>query len=253
MGAIMGAACACPDEFEEMIRLFKTQVRGMLNDYTLPFVSLARGRRFDRCLRALFGDANIEDLWTPYFCVTSNLTRAKMVVHRTGPVWRLVRASGSLPGIVSPVVDNGDLLYDGCLMNNLPLDVMREEIQTGLLIGVDVVPPEDLDIRAADLESPSGWRMVWNRINPLADPMEMPGIVSILDRAGTLSSIRDRQQLIEDGFADLYLSPPVDQFKILDWDIIDKATEIGYAYGVAEIGAWKKSKPRDHPVSRALQ
>ena len=41
----MGAACACPDEFEEMIRLFKTQVRGMLNDYTLPLVSLARGRR----------------------------------------------------------------------------------------------------------------------------------------------------------------------------------------------------------------
>ena len=69
----------------------------MLSDYTLPFVSMVRGRRFDRYLQTLFGDTNIEDLRMPYFCVSSNLTRADMVVHRTGPLWRATRASGSLP------------------------------------------------------------------------------------------------------------------------------------------------------------
>ena len=134
-----------------------------------------------------------------------------MVVHRTGPLWRATRASGSLPGLVPPVVDNGDLLYDGCLLNNLPMDLMCEEIHTGVLIAVDVVPPVDLDIRATGLESPSGWRIAWSRLNPLAKAVEMPGIVSILQRAGALGSIFHRQKLIEDDIADLYLRPPVEQ------------------------------------------
>ena len=234
--------------------MLKRQLNGMLSDYTLPFVSLARGRRFDRYLQTLFGDTNIEDLWIPYFCVSSNLTRADTVVHRNGPLWRAARASGSLPGLVSPVVDGGDLLYDGCLLNNLPKDLMREEIQTGFLIAVDVVPPVDANIRATGLESASGWRIAWSRINPLAKAVRAPSIVSILQRAGALGSISNRQKLIEDGAADLYLRPPVEQFNILDFSVADEAVEIGYAYGVAEIASWmnksgKSDYPFVHPVA----
>ena len=131
MGAIMAAGYAYSDDWVHTVPRLKAQLEGMLSDYTFPFVSLVRGRRFDRCLQALFGDTRIEDLPLPYFCVSSNLTRAKVVVHRTGPLWRAIRASGSLPGLVPPVVENGDLLYDGCLLNNLPLDLMRDEIQSG--------------------------------------------------------------------------------------------------------------------------
>ena len=194
IGSIMAAEYAFSDDWERTTPRFKAQLVGILSDYTLPFVSLVRGRRFDRYLQNLFGDANIEDLRIPYFCVSSNLTRAGIVVHRTGPLWRATRASGSLPGLVPPVVDKGDLLYDGCLLNNLPIDLMREEIQTGVLIAVDVAPPVDLDIRATGLESPSGWRIAWSRINPLTKRIEMPGIVSILQRASTLGSIFHRQK-----------------------------------------------------------
>ena len=248
MGSIMAAGYALSDDWEETIPRFKAQLEGMLSDYTLPFVSMVRGRRFDRYLQTLFGDTNIEDLRIPYFCVSSNLTRADMVVHRTGPLWRATRASGSLPGLVPPVVDNGDLLYDGCLLNNLPMDLMREEIHTGVLIAVDVVPPVDLDIRATGLESPSGWRIAWSRLNPLAKAVEMPGIVSILQRACALGSIFNRQKLIEDGIADLYLRPPVEQFQILDFSVADQAVEIGYAYGLAEIASWRKASGKSHPA-----
>ena len=185
MGAVMAAGYAFSEQWEETIPLIKAQLEGVFSDYTLPFVSLARGRRFDRYLQALFGDASIEDLRMPYFCVSSNLTRADTVVHRTGPLWRAIRASGSLPGLVPPVVDDGDLLYDGGLLNNLPVDLMRKEIHTGVLIAVDVVPPVDLGIRATGLESPSGWRIAWSRLNPLTKAIEMPSIVSILQRVGS--------------------------------------------------------------------
>lgn len=242
MGAIIAAGYANSEDWEATVPLLKEQMNGMFSDYTFPFVSLVRGRRFDRCMRIFFGDTNIEDLRTPFFCVSSNLTRADTVVHRTGPLWRAARASGSLPGLVPPVVDNGDLLYDGCLLNNLPVDLMRKKIHTGLLIAVDVVPPVDLDIRATGLESPSGWRIAWSRINPLAKAIEVPGIVSILQRAGALGSIFNRQKLIEDDIADLYLRPPVGQFHILDFSVADQAVEIGYAYGAAEIASWQETR-----------
>lgn len=240
MGAIIAAGYAFYKDLNEMVPVLMAEMQTALKDYTLPLVSLVRGRRFDHCLKTLFSDANIEDLWMPFFCVSSNLTRADTVVHRTGSLWRAVRASGSLPGLVPPVVDDGDLLFDGCLMNNLPVDVMRKEIQTGLLIAVDVVPPVDLDVHATTLDSPSGWRIALNRINPFTGSIKIPGIVAILQRAGQLASLHNRRQRIDEDIADLYLRPPLEQFKILDFSAMDETVNIGYSYGVTEIDAWKK-------------
>ena len=240
MGAIIGAAFAFSDDFEATVQSLKERFKRAFGDYTLPFVSLTRGRRFDDMLKAVFGDANIEDLWVPYFCVSSNMTRADTVVHRTGPLWWSLRATGSLPGLVPPVIQDGDLLYDGCLLNNLPMDVMRDEIKTGRLVAVDVVPPVDADFGATGKQSPSGWTIAWNRINPWSKPTRTPGIVSVLQRAGALGSIYNRQRMINGRIADLYIRPPVEQFKILHFSVADQAAEIGYAHSVAELAAWAK-------------
>ena len=184
----------------------------------------------------IFGDAKIEDLWTPYLCVSSNLTKADTVIHRTGPMWRAIRASSGLPGLVPPVVDGGDLLYDGALMNNLPIDIMREEIRSGPVIAVDVVPPMDLNLHAPQLYSPSGWRLALDRLNPFTAPMSIPGIVSILQRAGQLPSLHTRRLRLAGELADLYVRPPVEQFKILDFSIAETAVDIGYEHGATMIG-----------------
>ena len=241
-GSIIAGAYSYSEELDQTIDSLKSLVKGMLSDYTLPLISLIRGRRFDNCLQTLFGETNIEDLWIPYFCVSSNLTRAETVIHQTGSLWRAARASSTLPGLVSPVVMNGDLLYDGCLLNNLPVDRMREEIQTGSLIAVDVVPPVDFDFRAPNLESPSGWQIAWNRINPFTNRLSMPGIISIIHRAGALGSISNRQQLIDEDIADLYLRPPVGQFDILDVTVADEAMEIGYTYSLPRLRSWTEQE-----------
>ena len=238
MGAIIGGRQALSGDIEQMVPRLKKQMTRAFSDYTLPIVSLACGRRFDRCLSVLFEDAKIEDLWTPYFCVSSNLTKADTVVHRTGPMWSAIRASSGLPGLVPPVVDGGDLLYDGALMNNLPIDIMREEIRNGPVIAVDVVPPVDLNIHAPQLYSPSGWRLALNRLNPFSRPMSIPGIVSILQRTGQLPSLHTRRLRLAAELADLYVRPPVEQFKILDFSIAETAVDIGYEHGATAIGEW---------------
>jgi len=238
MGAALAALYAYSEHFYDSIPFFKKQLKGLLNDFTLPIVSLSRGRRLNRRMQRLFGDTRLEDLWRPCILVSSNLTRGKVVVHRTGEVWRAARASGSLPGIVTPVVEDGNLLFDGCLLNNLPMDVMRTEVGTGAVVAVDVVPPVDLQVADSPFDCPSGWRILWSWLNPFVENIQLPDIISIVQRAGQIGCVQARQQLIDDEVADLYLQPPVEQFEILDFSVVDETSEIGYEFARQRVADW---------------
>jgi len=98
---------------------------------TLPRYGLIDHKAFDRALQAEYGEVLIEDLWTPYFAVSSNLSRHQPRVHRRGPVWQAVRASGSIPGVLPPFfTKEGEMLVDGAVMDNLPLAPMKA-LKTG--------------------------------------------------------------------------------------------------------------------------
>ena len=98
-----------------------------LSDFTLPLIALVRGKKVSARLRENFGDVPIEELPMPFFCVSSDLTTGRIHDHRDGMLWRALRASVALPGILPPVTHHGHLLVDGGVMNNLPVDVMREQ------------------------------------------------------------------------------------------------------------------------------
>ncbi|HKZ73892.1 MAG TPA: patatin-like phospholipase family protein, partial [Steroidobacteraceae bacterium] len=51
-----------------------------------------------------------------------------------GELWRWLRASVAIPGVLPPVMHRGEVLVDGGAMNNLPVDVMRE-LGRGPVIG----------------------------------------------------------------------------------------------------------------------
>ena len=71
------------------------------------------------------GPQEIEDLWLPFFCVSTNLSRAQVQVHQLGRLWQFVRASMTIVGMIPPVFSNGDMLVDGGYLNNQPVDVMH--------------------------------------------------------------------------------------------------------------------------------
>ncbi|HEX7416525.1 MAG TPA: patatin-like phospholipase family protein, partial [Steroidobacteraceae bacterium] len=138
MGGILGAGVAAgwgPDELIERFRRAFVDSHP-LRDYTLPFVSLVSGRKVSQLLRQEFGVVAIEDLPLPFFCVSSNLTTGLSAVHRTGLLWRWLRASVAIPGVLPPVFDHGEVFVDGGAINNLPVDVMREQGR-GAIIGSD--------------------------------------------------------------------------------------------------------------------
>lgn len=210
-----------------------------LKEYTIPFVGLTNPKSFIRLTREAYGDANIEDLGIPFFCCSSNITRARVMVHDRGPIWRWLGASIAVPGIGPPLFEKGDLLVDGAVLENLPIDIMRARCD-GAIIAVDVSPVEDLRADPVYTMCPSSWQILANRLNPLAQPLQVPSIFEILSRCAFLSSVQKVDALKE--LADLYLHPPTEQFSMFDWDRLDEMAEVGYQHARLLISNWQRGE-----------
>ena len=80
---------------------------------------------------------DFDQLAIPYRAIASNLATAQAVVLSSGSVTRSMRASAAVPGIVEPVNINGQLLVDGGISNNMPIDVAKS-MGADIVIAVDI-------------------------------------------------------------------------------------------------------------------
>ena len=244
MGAIIAGLYALNSDLENMNEVCHSafvQQRRML-DVTFPAVALTSGKRIAKSLENFFGDTQIEDLWLKYYCVSSNLTRAEMNVHSDGPCWQRIRASISLPGILPPVYHDGDLLVDGGVTNNLPVDVMRSVCGGGTVIAVDVSPKVDMRQKASFGDAISGWTILSRGVNPFADSLDVPSIANVLMRATLLGSWSAQATNAQN--ADLCLCPPVGDAGLLEFGAFEGVADAGYGYAAHELEKWWSEKAR---------
>lgn len=208
---------------------------GSLQDYTLPLHSLLRGERYRRIGEDLYGDRRIEDLTIPFFCVSTNLTRGEAFVHRSGLIRRALRASMTVPGIAPAVFEGREVLVDGGVINNVPVDIMRS-LGRGAVIAVNVSPRQELRLDGDYADTPSPWRSLIGRLFGAAP--RVPTIASILTRAATIPRAAieadPRRQ------PDLLLEPPVARFRLLQWSAIDALAEIGYRHARERLEQWPR-------------
>ena len=229
MGAIIAAGVAGGwDDRELRERIHQAFVQtNPLNDYTLPWVALFRGRTVNRLLRAHFHEIQIPALWRPFFAVSTNLTRGGIHVHRQGLLWRALRASIAIPGVLPPQLDNGEVLVDGGVVDNFPVDIMAG-LGRGPIVGVDVGGALALQPGTEVLPSRRG---LMSFLGP--EPGRLPGIVSVLSRVGTVSSTL--QTSLAQAQLSLLIEPPIADVPLLDWQSFDRAVEAGYRATVAAI------------------
>ena len=228
MGAIIAAGLASEWGIEELTtRMRDAFVNGNpLNDYTLPLIALVRGKKVTQLLQRSFGDMRIEEMPKPFFCVSSDLTTGRVHVHRAGALWRALRASVALPGILPPVTHNGHLLVDGGLMNNLPVDVMAER-SSGPIIASDVTGEIDLKARDDRYGERPWWWLIGQRM------AGTPSIVSILMRSGTVGSEAQRRLAREQ--ANYMFEPPLTGVGLRDWRAFDRCVAEGYQHALRMI------------------
>ncbi len=225
IGSIIACGLALGWSWEVLYENIKKAffVNNPVNDYTLPFVALTRGDKVTRRLKRYFGDLTFDQTWRPFYCVSSNLTKGDVELHREGELWRSLRASISIPGILPPMIEHGQVLVDGGVMNNLPTDVMRDWGR-GPVIGVDVGQVEAFACDIKDYSHYPRWKALF-RLKTGA-----PGIASVLVRSATVSSellakaCRDQ--------TDLLFTPPVEQIELRAWKTLDHCVECGYRHAM---------------------
>jgi NTE family protein len=241
IGAIIAAGVAADWTDEEMFDNYRRSfVAGKpLRDYTFPFVSLVSGRRVSRLLREEFGERDISDLALPYFCVTANLTAGRAQTHRTGPLWFWLRASCAIPGVLPPVFHRNEVFVDGAVINNLPVDVMREQ-GVGEVVAVDISADDVLHAAVEEYALPTWWRLAWQR---WTQPGLRPGILSILLRSGMVNAEAASEQ--RHAMTSLLLEPPLEDIQLLDWHAYERAIDAGYRHAQAVLG--RAAAPRELP------
>lgn len=223
----------------ECLAVIRSAFRSLF-DYTLPIASLLAGYRTTKSIERYARPWNIEDLWLPYYCVSTNITTAQEVIHRRGDLARAVRASVAIPGVFPPVPEGNDLLVDGGVLNNLPIDIMRKINPSGPVIAVDVVPQQGLRARSDYGLGLSGWPIVLGRIIPW-QKTQVPSLGATIASSMVIGSQRKRERMRHDGLADLYVSIKASRIRMLQFDAVEEVAKIGYQSSIEPLRQWVES------------
>ncbi len=91
---------------------------------------------------------NFDSLMVPFFCVATDVNKSIPVILRQGDLGTAIRASMTVPLYFKPITINGELMFDGGIVNNFPHDIMKEIYQPDIIIGhsvIDSVKKADAD------------------------------------------------------------------------------------------------------------
>ena len=197
-------------------------------DLTYPSASYTTGHEFNRGIFKAFGNSQIEDFWLDFYCNTTNISKSRSEIHNSGYVWRYVRASMSLAGLLPPLCDEGSMLLDGGYIDNLTVAHMKS-LGADVIFAIDVGSLDD-NIPQAFGDSLSGVWALFNRWNPFSPYPNPPTLSEIQARLAYVSSV-DALERAKQTPGCLYMRPPIDVYGTLEFAKFDEIYQVGYEYG----------------------
>jgi predicted acylesterase/phospholipase RssA/CRP-like cAMP-binding protein len=209
-------------------------------DYTWPKVSLLSGKAQYTKLLNIFGEKRIEDLKIPFMAIASNLSKAEQIIIRKDLISKAIRTTCSMPGIVPPMVQEGDLIVDGGILNNLPTDIMDNYLENnGLIIAVDLSITEIRDTFQFPpmLTIKDYFR---NRFRKKPKKFRLPSMSNIIMQSITLGS--SQLMHINKNLADIFIQPPLIGSGMLVNPDYKKLMDIGYTETMKRLKAWEKEQ-----------
>nr|XP_060619503.1 patatin-like phospholipase domain-containing protein 6 isoform X5 [Anolis sagrei ordinatus] len=167
-------------------------------DLTYPITSMFSGSAFNASIHQVFQDKQIEDLWLPYFNVTTDITASAMRVHKDADIARNMGAK--------------------------------------TVIAIDVGSQDETDLCNYG-DSLSGWWLLWKRLNPWAEKVKVPDMAEIQSRLAYVSCVRQLEVVKTSSYCE-YIRPPIDRFKTMDFGKFDEIYDVGYQHGKVVFGGW---------------
>lgn len=231
MGAIVGALYAAGYSATELDSIFRaTDFNELIQDdvprgaktfyekddseryaLSLPFngfkISFPQGisggqRIYGELVRLLYHVKDIRDfnqLPIPFVCIATNVETGEEVVLDSGFLPEAITASGTFPSLFEPSEIDGDILIDGGVVNNYPIDEVKE-MGADIIIGVDV---QHGLVKRESLSSATGILLQINNYRTVKDMVEK----------------REK--------TDIYIKPEIGDFSVIDFDHAAEIMEIG--------------------------
>jgi NTE family protein len=160
----------------------------------------AAGLLLDRIAFADAGITNFDDLPIPFRCVATDMQSGEAIVLRDGFLADAVRASMAIPGVFTPLELNGRILADGGMVQNIPVETVRD-------MGADAVI-------AVELHYPPG------------DIGQLGTLVGVLSRAIDVMITQNERHSL--AFAKAKVRVEMKGFAITDYNRVDELVQLGY-------------------------
>lgn len=170
-------------------------------------LGVIQGQNLSLLLESLLAHSSdirdFDKLPIPFRAVATNIVNGEKVVFRKGHLPQVIRASMSIPAVFAPVEINGQLLVDGGMVDNIPVDVARE-------MGVDIVIAVDIG-------------------TPLRGQKELNTVFDILNQSTTLMTRSNSEvQLASLKPDDILIQPALASFGAADFGRSQDIINAGY-------------------------
>lgn len=244
IGAFVGAAAASGDldKLTEWAEALKWQDVVSLLDVSLRG-GLIKGEKLIQFFQRNFVDLEFAELPTRFACVATELSSGREVWLHEGSVSAAVRASIALPGLMTPVMYQGQVLVDGGLVNPVPVSLCRA-------MGADVVIAVDLGSDAVgrawrhsaiepapEEETEMGWSDKLLARFGLGSAGNggggvyagLPSLVTVLSSSINIMQVRIARSRLAGEPADVLISPRIGQLGLMDYHRAAEAIAEGEA------------------------
>ena len=222
MGAIVGALYALGYSAQQLDSIFRnTDFNNLIQDnvprsaktfyekedseryaLTLPFENfkvsfpqaISGGQNiYNLLVQLLFHVKDVQDfrkLPIPFVCMATNVETGEEVLLDRGYLPEAIMASGTFPSLFEPAEINGQILIDGGVVNNYPINHVTD-MGADIIIGVDVQ-------------------------HDLATRESLSSATEILLQINNYRTVNDMKKKSKE--TDIYIRPDIDEFSVIAFD-----------------------------------
>ncbi|MFD2200239.1 patatin-like phospholipase family protein [Shivajiella indica] len=113
-----------------------------LMDFTFSSKGFIKGEKVFGELKKLIEDCQIEDLNIPFCCTAVEIPSGKEKIFKSGSLYQAIRASGSIPSVMTPAKIGKHEYIDGGIINPIPFNLITEKNRGELIVAVDLNGPK---------------------------------------------------------------------------------------------------------------
>ena len=220
----------------------KVNALNMFKEYGFPYISIIKSKKIEEAAKLSAQNRDIQDLWIPFFAPATDLTNSKLILFEDGALWEAIRSSGALPGIVLPHFKNNNILVDGGLMNNLPVDIMRNKFGGKIICSSCEA---DQSMKTTINGVPSQAKLLFQKLTNKKKFNHnygyIPTLTDIIFKTAVVASASQLEKNIQ--MSDIFLKLPTSNFGITEFnnESMLKLIDLGYIYAKPLLQSFKEN------------